>query len=124
MYGPKGTVRDTESLPLDFFLIFRASRNSRFPAFGQALHWLPRSVKNLFRLVQVRNLSDTLPGTTRAHFTALRSLCSACLEVKTEIEIERPEKVMATPVSISKHPSTRQSVRDELSSGTQASVAS
>ena len=29
---------------------------------------------------------------------------------------------MATPVSVSKHPNTRHSVHDELSSGTQASV--
>ena len=41
---------------------------------------------------------------------------------KTKIEIERPEKGMATPTSISKHPSTRRSVRDELSSSKQASV--
>ena len=31
---------------------------------------------------------------------------------------------MATPVSISKHPSTRPSIHDELSSGTQASIVS
>ena len=43
---------------------------------------------------------------------------------KRKSTLKREKIVVATPVSISKHPSTWQSVYDELSSSTQASIVS